>query len=174
VLSHQPDKGCYHIPGQALKIWQKKNEVERAGHSLSFLSRLWWFDGNRQEAENYAKQAIEILEPQPPSKAKAMAYSNMSQLKMLSDESAECIQWGNKAIDMAKEIKDDEILSHAMNNVGTVLWKVNFSNENGKKMLLNSLDIALKNSFHEHAARSYSNIASIYLLFKEYELAERF
>src|SRR6187200_3221285 len=122
--------------GKALKIWQKKNEVERAGHSLSFLSRLWWFDGNRQEAENYAKQAIEILEPQPPSKAKAMAYSNMSQLKMLSDESAECIQWGNKAIDMAKEIKDDEILSHAMNNVGTVLWKFNFSNENGKKMLL--------------------------------------
>jgi len=159
--------------GKALKVWQKKNEIERAGHSLSFLSRLWWFNGNRQEAEKYGKQAIEILESQPASKAKAMAYSNMSQLKMLSDDKAECVEWGNKAIEMAKKIKDDEILSHAMNNVGSILWKVNFSNESGKKMLFESLDIALKNSFHEHAARSYSNIASIYLLFKEYELAKQ-
>jgi len=159
--------------GKALKIWQKKNGVERAGHSLSFLSRLWWFDGNRQEAEKYGRQAIEILGSQPASKAKAMAYSNMSQLKMLSDETAECIEWGNKAIDMAKEIKDDEILSHAMNNVGTILWKNKSSIEKGKEMLFESLDIALRNSFHEHAARSYSNIGSIYLLFKEYELAKQ-
>jgi tetratricopeptide (TPR) repeat protein len=102
-----------------------------------------------------------------------MAYSNMSQLKMLSDDKAESVEWGNKAIEMAKEIEDDEILSHAMNNVGSILWKVNFSDESGKKMLFESLDIALKNSFHEHAARSYSNIASIYLLFKEYELAKQ-
>jgi DNA-binding CsgD family transcriptional regulator len=159
--------------GKALKVWQKKKEIERAGHSLSFLSRLWWFNGNRQEAEKYGKQAIEILESQPASKAKAMAYSNMSQLKMLSDDKAECVEWGNKAIEMAKKIKDDEILSHAMNNVGSILWKVNFSDESGKKMLFESLDIALKNSFHEHAARSYSNIASIYLLYKEYELAKQ-
>ena len=91
--------------GKALKIRQKKNEIERAGQSLSFLSRLWWFDGNRQESEKYARQAIEVLGSQPASKAKAMAYSNMSQLKMLSDDNAECIEWGNKAIEMAKEIK---------------------------------------------------------------------
>ena len=159
--------------GKALKIWQKKNEIEQAGNSLRFLSRLWWFDGNREEAEKYGKQAIEILESQPASKAKAMAYSNMSQLKMLSDETAECVQWGNKAIEMAKEINDDEILCHAMNNVGSVLWKVQSSRKKGREMLFESLDIALKNSFHEHAARSYSNIASNYLLFKEYELARQ-
>jgi len=159
--------------GKALKIWQKKNEIVRAGNSLRFLSRLWWFDGNREEAEKYGKQAIEILVSQPASKAKAMAYSNMSQLKMLSDETAECIEWGNKAIEMAKEIKDDEILCHAMNNVGSVLWKVKSWKEKGKEMLFESLEIALKNSFHEHAARSYSNIASNYLQLKEYDLASQ-
>ena len=159
--------------GRALKIYQKKNEVAQAGNSLSFLSRLWWFDGNRQEAEKYGKQAIETLELQPASKEKAMAYSNMAQLKMLSDEMAECIEWGNKAIEMATEIKDDETLCHAMNNVGTVLWKRKSSEQKGKEMLLGSLDMALKNSFHEHAARSYSNIAGIYLHFKDYESAKK-
>lgn len=157
---------------KALKIWQNKNEIERAGNSLSFLSRLWWFDGNRQEAEKYGKQAIETFALQPASKEKAMAYSNMSQLKMLSDEGVESIEWGNKAIEMAKEIANDEVLCHAMNNVGTVLWKNEPSQKKGKEMLMGSLDIALKKSFHEHAARSYSNIASVYLLFKEYELAK--
>ena len=159
--------------GKALKAWQKKNEMEQAGNCLRFLSRLWWFDGNRQEAEKYAKQAIEILASQPASKAKAMAYSNMSQLKMLSDETAESLEWGNKSIDMAKEIKDDEILCHAMNNVGSALWKSKPSKEKGKEMLLESLDMALKNSFHEHVARAYSNVASNHLLLKEYELTRQ-
>jgi DNA-binding CsgD family transcriptional regulator/tetratricopeptide (TPR) repeat protein len=158
--------------GKALKIWQKKNEVEQAGNSLRFLSRLWWFDGKHEEAEKYGKQAIEILQSQPSSKAKAMAFSNMSQLKMLSEETAECIKWGTMAIEMAKEIKDDEILCHALNNVGSAQWKV--SEETGKKTLLESLDIALKNSFHEHAARAYSNIISISLTFKEYDSVKQF
>jgi ATP/maltotriose-dependent transcriptional regulator MalT len=159
--------------GRALKIRQKTNEVEKAGNGLSFLSRLWWFDGNRQEAEKYGKQAVETLAAQPPSRSKAMAYSNMSQLKMLSDETDESIEWGNKAMEMSKEIKDDEILCHAMNNVGTVLWMSRPSEKKGKTMLMGSLDMALKNSFHEHAARAYSNIASIYLLFKDYDLAKQ-
>jgi ATP/maltotriose-dependent transcriptional regulator MalT len=166
-------KNAIIYQGKALKIWQKKNEVERAGNSLRFLSRLWWFDGKRHEAEKYGKQAIEILVSQPASKAKAMAYSNMSQLKMLSDEFAECIEWGNKAIEMAQELKDDEILCHAMNNVGSVSWKCKSSKEKGKELLFESLEIALKNSFHEHAARAYSNIVSNYLYFKEYELARQ-
>ncbi|HEX7903979.1 MAG TPA: AAA family ATPase [Chitinophagaceae bacterium] len=159
--------------GKALRVWQQKNEIEQAGNSLRVLSRLWWFDGNRLEAEKYGKQAIEIFIAQPASKAKAMAYSNMSQLKMLSDETPECVEWGNKAIEMAKDIKDNEILCHAMNNVGSALWKFKSSNEQGKGMLFESLDIALINSFHEHAARSYSNIAGNYLEFKEYALARQ-
>jgi DNA-binding CsgD family transcriptional regulator/tetratricopeptide (TPR) repeat protein len=159
--------------GKALKIRQQNNEIEQAGNSLRVLSRLWWFDGNREEAEKYAKQAIEILASQPASKAKAMAYSNMALLRMLSDETFECVEWGKKAIEIAKELKDDEILCHAMNNIGSVLWKVESSKEKGQRMLFESLDIALKNSFHEHAARAYSNIASNYLLHKEFELVRK-
>jgi len=103
-----------------------------------------------------------------------MAFRNMSKLKMLSEETAECIQWGNRAIEMAKEIKDPEILCHALNNVGSVQWRVQSSKENGKKSLFDSLDIALKNSFHEHAARAYSNIVNNFLAFKEHELAKQF
>jgi len=126
------------------------------------------------EAEKCAKEAIQILQSLPSSKATAMAFSNMSQLKLFSVEIAECIKWGNLAIQMAREIKDDEILCHALNNVGAAQWKVPSSKEAGKILLMQSLDIALKNSFHEYAARAYSNIIFQSVEGKDYDLANRF
>jgi len=160
--------------GKALKLWTQKNEIEKAGNCLRFLSRLWWYDGNRTEAEKYGKQAIELFESQPASKAKAMALSNVSQLKMLCDEHDECIRWGRLAIDMAKEINDEEILCHALNNVGSSQWKSDYADNAGKNLLLESLHLALKHSFHEHAARAYSNIISVALLAKDYELCQEY
>jgi ATP/maltotriose-dependent transcriptional regulator MalT len=160
--------------GKALKIWQKKKEIEETGNSMRFLSRLWWFEGNRNEAEKYGRQAIEVLQTQPSSKSKAMAFVNMSQLKMFSDEIVESIEWGTLAIDIAKEIGDDEILCHALNNVGCAKWKVPSSEEEGKQFLMESLNLALKNSFHEHAARAYALFIAGYVRFKEYNLAKQF
>ncbi len=159
---------------KALKIWQRKEDTGQVGNSMRFLSKLWWFEGNRSEAEKYGRQAIEVLQTQPPSKSKAMAFTNMSQLKMFSDEIAASIEWGTLASEIAKEINDEEILCHALNNVGCAKWKVESSKEEGIRSLRESLDIALKNSFHEHAARAYTNIITGYVRFKEYDLAKQF
>jgi DNA-binding CsgD family transcriptional regulator len=157
--------------GRALNLWKKKNELGKIGNAMRFLSRLWWFDGNRKQAESFARQAIDVLKDQPACSAKAMAYSNMSQLKMLSDEPEECIHWGNKAIAMAKELGDDEILSHALNNVGDVQIRITATWKDGLALLQESLAIALNNSYHEHAARAYTNIAHNGILTRQYGVA---
>ena len=160
--------------GKALKVWQQRNDREQIGNSLRFLSRLWWFEGNRDEAEKYGKQAIAILESQPASRAKAMALSNMSQLKMLSEENEACVEWGTRAIAMAKEINDDEVLCHALNNVGTAQWRYPYFKSSAIENLLESLAIALKHSFHEHAARAYTNIISSSVSSKDYGFANQY
>jgi DNA-binding CsgD family transcriptional regulator len=159
---------------KALEIWQDKNDVEQIGNSLRFLSRLWWFEGKRQEAENYAIQAVNILEGQPTSKAKAMAYSNMSHLKMLSKDIAECVEWGNKAIELARALNDEEILAHALNNLGTAQMKNTSSKDAAVNLLEESLAISLKNSFHEHVARAYTNLISTSIAIKEWEIATQY
>jgi hypothetical protein len=153
-----------------LSLWKEKEGIERTGDRLRFLSRLWWFDGNRKNSEDFAMQAIEMLKDHPVSSTKAMAFSNMSQLKMLSDEPGECIKWGEKAIDMAKELRNEEILCHALNNVGTVQMMIPSSEQKGNAMLQQSLEIALKNSYQEHAARAYSNLGSGSVKIKNYAL----
>jgi tetratricopeptide (TPR) repeat protein len=159
--------------GRSLNLLEKKDNKEKIGNCMRFLSRLWWFNGNRKKAESFAVRAIDFLDKQAASKEKAMAYSNMSQLKMLSDEPADCIYWGEKAIEMAKELADEEILSHALNNVGDVQARIQPSKEKGIELLQQSLNIALKNSYHEHVARAYTNLGHNGLLMKEHELAGR-
>ena len=159
--------------GKLLHILKEKANIEKTGNSLRFLSRLWWLDGNRKNAESFAEQAIDLLNSQPPSPAKAMAFSNMSQLKMLFDQSAACIAWGEKAITIARELSNEEALSHALNNVGSVQMNVQSSKQKGIELLQESLAIALKNSFHEHAARAYSNLGSNGVKMKDYVFAEK-
>src|SRR6187551_3537408 len=70
---------------KSMELWKQKGDIEKLGNCLYFLSRLWWINDNMVKAEYFAAQAIEVLESQPSSGAKAMAYSLMSQLKMYSD-----------------------------------------------------------------------------------------
>ncbi|MEO6356958.1 MAG: AAA family ATPase [Ferruginibacter sp.] len=158
---------------KSLTLWKKKNDIEKISNSLRLLSRLWWLDSNRKNAESFAEQAVELLSSQPSSAAKAMALSNMSQLKMLFDQPAECIVWGEKAIAIAKQVNADAPLSHALNNVGYVLMNIQTSKPKGIELLQESLAIALKNSYHEHAARAYANLGVNGVKLKDYVFAKK-
>jgi DNA-binding CsgD family transcriptional regulator/tetratricopeptide (TPR) repeat protein len=171
-LTNQPKEGIIYT-NRALDIWKKRNNPEKIGNSMRILSRLWWWSGNWQRAERFAKEAIEVLESQPPSKAKAMAYSNLAQLRMLTEKLDECLCWGEKAIVIAKELNDEETLSHALNNVGTVQMTQGFMKK-GNELLQQSLAIALKNSYSEHAARAYTNLGCNSAMLKAYKEAGKF
>ncbi|MGE5107613.1 MAG: LuxR C-terminal-related transcriptional regulator, partial [Sphingobacteriales bacterium] len=159
--------------GKALNIREQKKDIEKTGNCMRFLSRLWWYEGNRKQAESFGDKAIEVLDKQPSSYAKAMAYSNISQLKMLSDQTDECIFWGEKAISIAKELDDEETLVHALNSMGSALMIIQSSKSKGIELLQQSLDMALKNSYHEHVARAYAALGSNGVTMKDYVFAEK-
>jgi hypothetical protein len=142
---------------KSLEIWKEKNNTEKISSWQRLLSGIWWND-NLKKAENFAMQAIEVLNDQPASKAKAMAYGNMSQLKMFADAPDESIYWGEKAITLAMELNDNAILSYALGNVGSVQIRIPEYRQKGFELLQQSLEIALQNSYHEHAARAYTKL----------------
>ena len=154
--------------------WTEKKKNEEIGNCLRFLSRLWWFNGSKFKAELYAHQSIKVLENEPASRVKAMSYSNMSQLKMLSGEFDECIFWGQKAINMAFNLSDDEILCHALNNIGSVQMGQLITNQKGLDLLKQSLEIALKNAYDEHASRAYINLVNGAVRTWNFEVATKY
>jgi ATP/maltotriose-dependent transcriptional regulator MalT len=169
-LTYQFKEAIIYI-NKSLNIWKEKNNDEKIGSCFRFLSRLWWLEGNRKKTESFGEQAIDAFHDKPASKAKAMALSNMSQLKMLYDQPVESIFWGEKAVAMAKEMEDEETLSHALNNVGTAQMWIRSGREKGIELLKQSLQIALKNSYHEHAARAYTNLSGNSIIMKDYASA---
>lgn len=169
---------CYltsRIP-EALQSHQKVLETYSAqrnnlqlGNALRFKSRLLWFNGQTIDALPVAIEAIVCLEREPHGKELALAYSNLSQLYMLTDEEDHTISWGNKAIELATRLNDTEIQSHALNNLGAVLS--NRDHPEGYAKLKQSLELALNDSLDEHISRAYTNLISAYITNKKYRPA---
>jgi DNA-binding CsgD family transcriptional regulator len=157
---------------KALALLKEKGSIEKVAGCLYFLSRLWWFNDNVRKAESYAEQAVEVLDKQPLSSALAMAYGLMSQLKMFADLTDECIEWGEKAITLAKQLSDYGILSYALGNVGSVTIRIPGLREEGFVMLQQSLEIALENSYHDYAGMAYLNLAYNGLIIKDYAMSK--
>ena len=159
--------------GKSLRLLKKGNDPEKLGNCLRILSRLWWFHGNHKEAVSYGDLAVEVLEHQPSSRAKAMTFSNISQLKMLSDQVKECIYWGERAIAIARELNDQETIAHSLNNMGSALMTIESSNREGILILEQSLKLAREYCYHEHVARAYTALGSNAVTMKDYAFAKK-
>jgi DNA-binding CsgD family transcriptional regulator/energy-coupling factor transporter ATP-binding protein EcfA2/tetratricopeptide (TPR) repeat protein len=138
------------------------------GIGLRWLSRMYWWAGNRADAEVAAAEAIAVLENAGDAHALAFALSNQSQLYALAGRRAECAAAGNRAVAMARELDDAGLLSHALNNVGLSLW--DDRKAGGREMLAESLAVALAAGEAEHACRAYVN--TTWYLIDDLELDE--
>jgi predicted ATPase/DNA-binding CsgD family transcriptional regulator len=154
----------------ALDLWRRAGNRLKEGDTLRWLSRLSWFTGRNAEAEQFAIAAIRILENLPAGPELAMTYSNCAQLYMLADKTELALHWGGKAIALATELGDLEILSHALNNVGTA--KAMTLDAHGHDDLARALRLALEGGFQEHAARAYTNIASAAVRQRDFKRAD--
>jgi len=140
---------------QARVIYGRLGNRVLEGDALCWLSRLSYLNGQRRDADAYGAEAIAMLEAEPPGAELAMAYSNLSQLAMLEDEHEQAISVGKSAIALGEVLGRPDIVSHALNNVGTSrIWG---DHQQGRIELRRSLEIALAHNFQEHAARTYTN-----------------
>jgi DNA-binding CsgD family transcriptional regulator/tetratricopeptide (TPR) repeat protein len=157
---------------EALLLHRAGDDAVRVGAALRRLSRLSWFLGRNVDSERYAVEALTTLEQFEAGPELAMAYSNLAQLRMLSDDTSEALLWGRKAIELARALGDRAVESHALNNVGAALTGAGQLAE-GAAQLGRSLDIALAIDAHEHVARAYTNLGSVYVTHRRFGDADR-
>ena len=143
---------------EALQIWRVQGSRLKEGDALRWLSRLSWFTGRRDEAEQYAAQAVAVLGREAESPELAMAYSNLAQLQMLASDYEAATHWAQRAIALAEPAGYKDILCHALNNLGAA--RLEAGEECGWADLERSLSIALAHDYHEHAGRAYVNLSS--------------
>jgi DNA-binding CsgD family transcriptional regulator/tetratricopeptide (TPR) repeat protein len=153
-------EAAYAARRRALELHEESAPASEAvGAAQRWLSRLAWFFGRGAEADRYADLAVATLEALGPSHELGMAMSNQAQLAMLAGRVPETLDWGGRAIELAHSIGDRDVECHALNNVGTALL---FGSDpvGGTARLHQSLDIAVTDDRHEHAARAYTNLGA--------------
>jgi DNA-binding CsgD family transcriptional regulator len=154
---------------EALKIRRSAAQPLEAGDNLRWLSRLSWFSGRGTEAYEYATAAVTALEALPPGPELAMAYSNRAQLDMLGHRVDSAIEWAQRTLKLAEPLGRRDIMSHALNNLGTA--RLIGNDPAGWDDLERSLKIALDGDYQEHVARAYTNLSSTAVAQRMYERA---
>ncbi len=128
------------------------------GGHLRWLSRLYWWAGERGNAERTAQEAIAVLEDAGDRRLLAFAYSNLAGLYMLNDRHTEAVRFGRLAVAAAREVSDPAILSHALQNLGMAQWALD--EPAGWDAVEESLRVALDAGATEEACRAYANMGS--------------
>ncbi len=153
----------------ALEIWRATGARVNEGESLRWLSRSSWYAGRRAEAGRYCAEAVAVLESLPPSPALAMAYDTRAQLDLEAHETSSAIHYAQRVIAMVEPWGQNEILSSALNTLGTTRLIV--GDAAGWPDLQRSLKLAVAGGFQEQVARTYSNACAMAVSRRQYGLA---
>jgi len=156
----------------ALAIWQRLGNLPKQSENLRWLSRMLWVAVRLTEAEEASRAAVEVLEGLPPSHELAMAYSNMAHFEEVRYRNADALAWGERAMALARELDDTEVLLHAMNNIGKA--QLQDDDDHGWELLAESLRLARQAGLVEHAARALFNQAQTALWRYELDAADHY
>ncbi len=146
---------------QALEVWSELGDVEQMGDSRRWLSRLVWFLGQSEVAEEYAASAYAVLEGTGGT-AEAMAASNRGHLRMLALDLEGTREWATRALDLVRDRDDraaEEVRVHALNNLGTAELDGG-DEERGWALLEESLHRSQAADLHADAARAFTNLGA--------------
>ena len=151
---------------EALPLYEALGQHRRAADVLRWLGRAAWDTGDAAGAFAQTRAAIAALEGEGPCRELAMAYSALSHLYMFQiheggndSAAADCIAWGERALAMAEALGDEQVRTHALNNIGVAL--ANFGQlEAGIERLELSLAIALRADLPVDVVRAYINLGN--------------
>jgi DNA-binding CsgD family transcriptional regulator/tetratricopeptide (TPR) repeat protein len=128
---------------------------DRAGEAagLSMLSRRLWCGGQIADATTAGLDAVRLLEELPPGPELALAYSNLGQVFLNEERIAETVGWSTRALELAEAHGDTAVLTHSLNNLGTIALVA--GDPDGLDLLGRSLSLAEQAGLEEHIGRAY-------------------
>jgi DNA-binding CsgD family transcriptional regulator/tetratricopeptide (TPR) repeat protein len=154
---------------RAMGIWRAHGDARQIGDGLSRSSRLALTSGRGTDAERLVTEALELLEPFPGTPELARACARMAALRMSRGENVGARLWGQRAIAIAEQIGDRDVLAHALNSVGCAL--LDDGDDAGLALVDQSLALSLEDESSASVARAYENLSFDLMSKRRYEMA---
>jgi ATP/maltotriose-dependent transcriptional regulator MalT len=164
-------RGAIDSATAAVACWREVGDAEAQSRVLSFQSQEYRTVGDKVRADECVESAIALLEALPPSAGLAMAYSARSLLAINRGWDRETLEFGRRALALAREFNDHATESHALCNIGSAMLGTN--DYAGYEPLEQSLALALEHGLEEYAARAYRSMLFYAVLIHDFARAER-
>ena len=155
----------------ALAAWRRISDREAQARVLSFLSQEYRTVGDKAAADESVAGAITLLEALPRSANLAMAYNWRSLLAVNRGWDREAHEFGQRALELAREVGDRRAESHALCNIGGALLGAN--DRAGYDSLERSLALALEDRLEDQVARVYRTMLFYSVLMHDFARARR-
>jgi DNA-binding CsgD family transcriptional regulator len=137
----------------AVACWRQLGNVEAQSRVLSFVSEEYRTVGDKTRADECVASAIALLESFPPGATLAVAYCARSALASNRGWDKETLDFGRRALSLAREAGDHATESYALGTIGSAL--LGAGDLSGYESLEQSLAVALEHKLEEDAARAY-------------------
>jgi DNA-binding CsgD family transcriptional regulator len=154
----------------ALQAVRTLGDRLRQGVLLLSLSRYVWYRGDTDEAHELDRRAIAVLEELAPGPELASAYARMSGNGAMDYDLRMATEWGARAIALAEQLDEPELLSMALNYVG--IAELNAGIDAAADKVERGLALAVEHDLEEATARSRQNIACTHILRREWASAD--
>ena len=154
---------------KALEHFRALGDRLREGDALSWVSVFAYLAADWEESRAAAQQAIDVLEQLPPGRELARAYSNMAKQAQAEIDVAETSKWGERALELANELGDDETFISTLQTMGVM----DAISERGTEKVEQSLVLALDHGTDDQVARSYGNLVFEAVRHRKWAAAER-
>ncbi len=161
---------------EAREIWVDLGDAVRVGDAWRCESRLQWFAGRNELAEEQARTAVDLLHGTHTVEL-ALAYMQRTSLEMLRTDLEGTRSWGRRTMALLDELPEspqrEEARVRALNAIGT-METVAGDVADGERMLTTSLAGARNADLHEQVALAYNNLASCAVVQRRYDAAQRY
>ena len=137
----------------AIACWRELGNVEAQSRVLSFVAEEYRTVGDKRQADECVASAIALLESFPPGGALAVAYCARASLASNRGWDKEALDFGRRALALAREAGDRATQAHALGVIGSAL--LGSDDRSGYESLEQSLALALEHKLEEQAARAY-------------------
>ena len=141
---------------RATALYEELGDRPAVARCKRTISRFHWYAGDGDCASRTALEAVAILEPLGESVELAHAYSVVSQLAMLAEDTASALEWGERALELATRLGDDGARVHVLVNIASA--KIDVDEGVAAALLEAHAEADVVGDRHE-AARALANLA---------------
>jgi predicted ATPase/class 3 adenylate cyclase len=141
---------------EARRWFERRGDVRGAGLALTRVASYRWFLGETTGAREAAADAARLLEPLGKSQELAGAYAQVARLAYLDVDLSVAAEWGQRAVDMAREQMALSIEADSLITLGSAEGVLGQARSVAR--LREGTDLATAHDMVETAMRGFHNL----------------